>query len=274
MFDATVNIAGRVFKNPIWTASGTFAYGMEFEPFLDLNRLGAIIVKGLSVEPRAGNAPHRIYETPSGMLNSIGLQNVGMVNFVEEKLPQLRKFRSQVIANIFGRTGRTYDISVLGQTEPDGSPAEDLILEAALFSSGHPVLVVPYIQRAPVKLDRVLLCWDNSRNAARAFADALPLLKRAKVIDVVTIATSEKRNELPGADIAHHLARHGLKVELKRIVAPDTDVPNTILSYVADSSADLVVMGGYGHSRLREFVLGGATRGMLSAMTVPTLMSH
>ncbi len=177
-------------------------------------------------------------------------------------------------ANIFGRMGRTYDISVLGQTEPDGSPAEDLILEAALFSSGHPVLVVPYIQRAPVKLDRVLLCWDNSRNAARAFADALPLLKRAKVIDVVTIATSEKRNELPGADIAHHLARHGLKVELKRIVAPDTDVPNTILSYVADSSADLVVMGGYGHSRLREFVLGGATRGMLSAMTVPTLMSH
>lgn len=108
MFDPTVRIAGKTFKNPIWTASGTFAYGTEFEPFIDLNQLGAIIVKGLSVEPRAGNAPNRIYETPSGMLNSIGLQNVGMVNFVEEKLPRLRKFDTQVIANIFGRTEDEY----------------------------------------------------------------------------------------------------------------------------------------------------------------------
>ncbi|MBI2821166.1 MAG: dihydroorotate dehydrogenase, partial [Acidobacteria bacterium] len=108
MFDARVTIAGRVFSNPIWTASGTFAYGTEFEPFLDLNRVGAVIVKGLSLEPKAGNAPHRIYETPSGMLNSIGLQNVGMVAFVEEKLPRLRQFRTQVIANIFGRTEEEY----------------------------------------------------------------------------------------------------------------------------------------------------------------------
>ncbi len=177
-------------------------------------------------------------------------------------------------ADMFARMARTYDLAVVGQTEPDGSPAEDLILEAALFGSGRPVLVVPYIQKDALKLDRVLLCWDGSRNAARAFADAMPLLDRAKAIEVITIANSDKRNELPGADIAHHLARHSIKIELKRIVAPDTDVANTILSHVADSSADLVVMGGYGHSRLREFVLGGATRGMLSAMTVPTLMSH
>jgi nucleotide-binding universal stress UspA family protein len=177
-------------------------------------------------------------------------------------------------ADRFGRMARAHDVSVVGQTEPEGSPAEDLILEGALFNSGRPVLVVPYIQKDPVKLDRVLLCWDGSRNAARAVADSMPLMQRAKTIDVITIATTDKPKELPGADIAHHLARHGLKVELKRIVAPDTDVANTILSYVADSSADLVVMGGYGHSRLREFVLGGATRGMLSAMTVPTLMAH
>jgi nucleotide-binding universal stress UspA family protein len=177
-------------------------------------------------------------------------------------------------ADMFARMARAHDLSVVGQTEPDGSPAEDLILEAALFNSGRPVLVVPYIQKDALKLDRILLCWDGSRNAARACADALPLLRRAKLIDVVTIAASDRPNELPGADIAHHLARHGVKVELKRIVAPGTDVANTILSYAADSSADFVVMGGYGHSRLREFVLGGATRGMLSAMTVPTLMSH
>jgi nucleotide-binding universal stress UspA family protein len=177
-------------------------------------------------------------------------------------------------ADTFGRMARSYDLSVVGQPETDGSPGDDLILEAALFSSGRPVLVVPYIQKEPLKLGRVMACWDGGRSAARAFGDAMPLLERAKAIDVVTIQTSDKRKELPGADIAHHLARHRLKVDVKRIVAPDTDVPNTILSHAADSGADLIVMGGYGHSRLREFVLGGATRGMLQAMTVPTFMSH
>jgi nucleotide-binding universal stress UspA family protein len=106
-------------------------------------------------------------------------------------------------------------------------------------------------------------------------ADSLPLLLRAKAIDVVLVANGRsKSNEIPGADIGQHLARHGLKIEVKRIVAADTDVPNTILSYAADCSADFLVMGGYGHSRLREFVLGGATRGILSSMTVPALMAH
>ncbi|HEV8131958.1 MAG TPA: dihydroorotate dehydrogenase [Acidobacteriota bacterium] len=108
MFNPKISIAGKDFANPIWTASGTFAYGTEFEPFLDLNRVGAVIVKGLSLQPREGNPPNRIYETASGMLNSIGLQNVGMVNFVEEKLPRLKRYRTQVIANIFGKTEEEY----------------------------------------------------------------------------------------------------------------------------------------------------------------------
>jgi nucleotide-binding universal stress UspA family protein len=180
-------------------------------------------------------------------------------------------------AEIFGRLARRFDLSIVSQSDPQGG-TDDLILEAALFESGRPIVVVPYIQKTPaqsLKLDRVLLCWDGSRHAARAFADALPLLTRGKSIDVISIATKEdNQGEISGADIAHHLARHGLKVELNRIVAPDTDVASTILSHAADTSADLVVMGGYGHSRLREFVLGGATRGMLSSMTVPTFMSH
>ena len=177
-------------------------------------------------------------------------------------------------AEIFGRLARRYDLSIVRQTDSSGG-AEALILEAALFESGRPLLVVPYIQTQGLKLDRALLCWDGSRHAARAFADALPLLARAKNIDVITIATKEdNKGEISGTDMAHHLARHGLQVELKRIVAPDSDVANTILSLAADTSADLIVMGGYGHSRLREFVLGGATRGILASMTVPTLMSH
>ena len=152
---------------------------------------------------------------------------------------------------------------------------EELIVEGALFASGRPVVVVPYIQKTGLKLDRVMVCWDASRTAARAIADAMPLLARAKAIDVVIVASERpKSDEIPGADIGQHLARHGLKVEVKRIVATDTDVANTILSHAADTSADFIVMGGYGHSRLREFILGGATRGILSSMTVPVLMSH
>jgi nucleotide-binding universal stress UspA family protein len=178
-------------------------------------------------------------------------------------------------ADRYAEIARRFDLAVVGQTEPDRAAPEELIIEGALFSSGRPLLVVPYIQKSGLTLQRVMVCWDASRNAARAIADAMPLLRRAKAIDVVIVASERvKSDELPGADIGQHLARHGLKVEVKRIVSPDTDVASTILSHAADTSADFIVMGGYGHSRLREFILGGATRGILKSMTLPTLMSH
>jgi nucleotide-binding universal stress UspA family protein len=178
-------------------------------------------------------------------------------------------------ADLFGRIARRFDLSVVAQHEPHRGGNQDLIIEAALFQSGRPVIVVPYIQRAGMTLDRVLVCWDGSRPAARAIGDAMPLLAGAKAVEIVIVATERARSdEITGAAIARHLARHGLSVDVKRIVANDTDVANTVLSYAADSSADFIVMGGYGHSRLREFVLGGATRGILQSMTVPALMSH
>ena len=178
-------------------------------------------------------------------------------------------------ADMFGRIARRFDLSVVGQAEPDKVAPEELIVEGALFASGRPVLVVPYIQKAAFTLERAMIAWDGSRSAARAVADAMPLLGKAKGVDVVIVADDKGKNdEIPGADIAQHLARHDLKVDVKRIVAGDTDVASTLLSQAADSSADVIVMGAYGHSRLREFILGGVTRGMLSAMTVPALMLH
>jgi nucleotide-binding universal stress UspA family protein len=177
--------------------------------------------------------------------------------------------------NVFANIARRFDLAIIGQPEPHKPALERLIIEAALFDSGRPVLMVPYIQRTGLKLDRVMVGWDGSRSAARAVADAIPLLVRAKAIEVVIVATEPaKSDEMSGADIAHHLARHGAKVEVKSIVTAETDVANTILSHAADISADFLVMGGYGHSRLREFILGGVTRGILSSMTLPTLMSH
>jgi nucleotide-binding universal stress UspA family protein len=178
-------------------------------------------------------------------------------------------------ASEFGQLARRFDLSIVKQSEPSRAMVEELLIEAALFESGRPVVVVPYTQKEPLKLERVLVCWDRSRNAARAIADAMPFLERAKSIDLLTVSSKDtKRDEPSGADISDHLARHGLKVEIRRIVSSDADVASAILSFAADSAIDLLVMGGYGHSLLREFILGGATRGILTAMTVPTLMSH
>jgi dihydroorotate dehydrogenase (NAD+) catalytic subunit len=106
--DLQVSIAGLWLKNPVMTASGTFGYAAEFADLVDLSRLGAIIVKGLSLEPSAGNPPPRIVETPCGMLNAIGLENVGIAAFIAEKLPFLRTLNTPVIVNIYGKTIEEY----------------------------------------------------------------------------------------------------------------------------------------------------------------------
>jgi nucleotide-binding universal stress UspA family protein len=178
-------------------------------------------------------------------------------------------------ATVFGRIARCFDLAVVGQTDPERVLPDDLLIEAALFESGRPVVVVPYIQKDDLKLDHVLVCWDGSHNAARAIADSLPFLVQGKKAEIVMVASGDRKtDELPGADFGEHLARHGLNVEVKRLLAAGVDVSNVILSYAADCGADFIVMGGYGHSRLREFILGGATRGMLQSMTVPVLMAH
>ena len=175
----------------------------------------------------------------------------------------------------FGRIARRFDLAIVGQAEPDKGAVDELIAESALFESGRPVILVPYIQRAPLKLDRVMVCWDGSRAAARAIADSMPLLERAGQVEVVIVSNERgKLDEIPGADMGQHLARHGLKVDVKRIAGGDIDVADALLSHAADSSTDFIVMGGYGHSRLREFVLGGVTHSILRSMTAPAFMSH
>jgi len=175
----------------------------------------------------------------------------------------------------FGQIARRFDLAIVGQAEPGKDAAEVEIAEGALFESGRPVVMVPYIQKAPLKLDRVMVCWDGSRAAARAIADAMPLLARAGRVEVVIVADDPgKRHEIPGADMGRHLARHALEVNVTRLAAGDIDVADALLSHAADSGVDFIVMGGFGHSRLREFVLGGVTRSILRAMTAPVLMSH
>ncbi len=179
-------------------------------------------------------------------------------------------------ADLLGRIARRFDIAIVGQARREHGSSEDLLIEGALFHSGRPVIIVPYIQKTGMVLDRVLLCWDGSRPAARAIADSIPFLTRAKAIDLVVVSGERDRSgEITGTNMRRHLARHGVNVEIKRITSGGgTDVQGAILAHAADAGATLLVMGGYNHSRLREFILGGVTRTILQSMPVPVLMSH
>ena len=175
----------------------------------------------------------------------------------------------------FARMARRFDLAIVGQAQPEMSTMEQIIGETTLFESGRPMIMVPYIQKAPFKTDNVIICWDGSRTAARAVADAIPILGKSSRVEIVSVTSERgKEDEIEGADIGQHLARHGLKVDVHRISRGNIDVADALLSHAADSAADLLVMGGYGHSRLREFVLGGVTRSIFQSMTLPVLLSH
>jgi nucleotide-binding universal stress UspA family protein len=175
---------------------------------------------------------------------------------------------------LLSENGRYADLIILGQTNPDAPrPGGRALIEAALFETGRPVLVVPYAAAPSSGMKHALIAWNGSREAARAVHDALPLLALMEQVTVLVVEPTAQDHE-PGADIARHLARHGLNVTVQRAVAPDISVGDVILNTIAEQSADLLVMGGYGHSRLREFMLGGATRSLLGAMTAPVLMAH
>jgi nucleotide-binding universal stress UspA family protein len=182
-------------------------------------------------------------------------------------------------AEIGSLHARYADLVIVGQMElalPAGHPARALP-ERLLLAVGRPILVVPYAGIFRTLGERVLVAWNASREATRAVNDALPLLRQASQVSVLVINPQggvSGDGDVPGADLALHLSRHGVNAEASWIQADDIDVAAMLLSRASDFQADLIVMGGYGHSRVREIALGGATRAILQAMTVPTLMSH
>jgi nucleotide-binding universal stress UspA family protein len=176
-----------------------------------------------------------------------------------------------------GLHGRYFDLTVVGQgidlDDPTG--ALTVLPEELALSIGRPVLVVPRYGTFPALGDHVLVAWNASREAARAVNDALPFLRRAQRVTVLSVDPGDHPDQrIPSADITLHLARHGVNAVAAQTRSADISVGDTLLSRAADIEADLIVCGAYGHSRLREMVLGGATRHLLQHMTVPVLMSH
>ena len=178
-------------------------------------------------------------------------------------------------AAILGATARLYDLAVVAQPEFERDTFDNTLAQEILFQSGGPVLFMPYTFKGAFQARRVGICWDGSRLAARAVRDAMPLLEQAEAITIITInAGNDVPPDASAANLVRHLSRLGVPTEIDGLKTARANIQSTILSLAADESLSLLVMGGYGHSRLRETVFGGVTRDMLQSMTVPTLMTH
>lgn len=190
------------------------------------------------------------------------------------------RFMQSEIAQGLALNARYADLVVMGHKEPGDELSRgsaDLPAQVALASS-RPVLVTPGAEAAQTVPGRhILLAWNASREATRAATAALPLLKRAERVTVVVVHDGRRMDSAhgdePGADIALYLARHGVATEVNQLARNGAEVSEVLLRAVAEQGADLLCMGAYGHSRLRELVLGGTTRDVLRRMSVPTLLA-
>lgn len=182
--------------------------------------------------------------------------------------------RSQLPA-LVTEQARTRDLTLI--PIDDGSGQQQFVAEAVIFGAGRPTLVFPAVpKRAPTAaFGAVAIAWDCSRPAARAIADALPILQRAGTVRVLTV-TGEKRlaATIPPAELVRHLACHGVTVTVEEQPAAGRSIGQVLEDYAARHSLDLLVMGAFGHSRMRDFVLGGATRTILAAPPLPVFLSH
>lgn len=176
-----------------------------------------------------------------------------------------------------GESARYADLLIVGQHNPDEHDANQGLADRLVLEVGRPCLVIPYIGARETLGKCVLVAWNARREAVRAVNDALPILQNADCVVVLAVNPfygEAGEGDIPSADICHHLARHGVRTAAETTVAKDIDVASLLLSHAADMGADMLVMGAYGHSRLREMVLGGVSREMFQTMTVPVFMSH
>ncbi len=187
----------------------------------------------------------------------------------------LERCRIVEIPDLLVGHARLRDLTII--PAPDGGFLEQSYATPIIFGSGRPTLIIPHMRRRhrTFALDTAVIAWDFSRPAARAVADSLPILQRTKKVRVVTVSNEKAIDtKRSGADLAKHLAHHDIDVVLDRVDAAGRSIGRTLGSYIESYDPDLLVMGAYGHSRIRDFILGGATKSMLSRPPVPIFLSH
>jgi nucleotide-binding universal stress UspA family protein len=171
-----------------------------------------------------------------------------------------------------GALSRLYDMTIVLQPEGGNASYDNVIPQGILFNSGGPMLMIPHTHTGPLEARHVGIAWDGSRLAARAVRDAMPFLMGAKAVTV--IAVNEDARAASSDDLVGHLGRRGIAARVQRVTVDRGNIQGAILSISAESGIGLLVMGGFGHSRMQERILGGVTREMFQSMTVPVLMSH
>lgn len=174
---------------------------------------------------------------------------------------------------VFRTQARLHDLTIV-DGEPDALTPDRGLIETLLMDSGRPLLIVPP-GREVFSARRIILAWDGSGRAARAAADALPFLRTAETVEVVAVmGEKDLAATVTGADIAPHLSRHGVRAEVRTLPALDGDVAGTLRNHAILTHAEMIVMGGYVHSRLRELVFGGVTQSLLKQSPVPLFMAY
>ena len=178
------------------------------------------------------------------------------------------------VPNLMADYARLRDLTII--PVPVELYVDQWYAETVVFQSGRPVLIVPEtLAQTDAKLNSIAIAWDFSRTAARAVADAIPLLERAKTVRILCV-TNEKsfKSSRASSELAAHLSRHGISVIVDEVDAAGRAIGDVLTAFVAANKIDLLVMGAYGHSRFREFILGGATKSIMSRAPVPTFLSH
>ena len=279
----TISLALSADSDPDPTAAMRYA--------LDLtSRAGAHLLVGVGVPPLViATFGYPIYSTASQLQALIEKEDVERRDRAEQMATMIRAEAERLgaIASVevlsaaydpltphLMRMARVSDVCItLGR--PTTEPQQRDILIDLLFGAGVPLLLVPANWNKPGPVRKAIVAWDGGASAARAVRDALPLLADAEAVEVVSVlGEKDIGDEASGADIARHLARHCREVTINVLPVGEHGVAATLFTHAILTQADLMVMGGYGHSRLREFVLGGVTRDTLARTIIPTLISH
>lgn len=261
---------------------GSISLARACDAHLDAFSVGYETATSVPVSVEGGAAVAAIFEV-EGQLQLARERAEAAMRVFEAKARSARISYSTraVVANpadaalIAGAMARLYDLTIALQPEFARDTFDNTLPQEVLLQAGGPVLFMPYTFYGSFAAKHIGICWDGSRPAARALHDAMPLLRRADAITIISVSTGKPSPvESSSEHLVRHLARAGLPAKIASFTADRADIQPSLLSVAADESLDLLVMGGYGHSRLQETVFGGVTRKMLGSMTVPSLMSH
>ncbi|MDE2065261.1 MAG: universal stress protein [Bradyrhizobium sp.] len=271
-----VHIPTELSPRPAIDASVSLAMtcGAELEAFA----VGYESVNDVPFVAEGGAAMAPLFEAQHA--SALDLANGALAVFEVEAKAANVKHKSRALgasfaeaAAIVSANARLCDLTIVSQPDPDRETFDNQLPQTLLLQVGGPLLVVPYIFHGALSTARIGICWDGSRLAARALRDAMPLISMADALTVLTV-NEPVSAEASSDRLLARLASRGFPAKAIPLQADHSKIQPTILSAAADEGLDLLVMGGYGHSRLQEVVLGGVTRDMFRCMTVPTLMSH